>query len=178
MVYFRHIFLTGAAVVLTACAASPMGPMVRVLPAKDKPFEQFQVEHAACKQYAFEEVRGQAEVANTTGLVQGIATTALGAGLGTAIGGGQGAGIGAAGGAIAGSGIGASTSSQQQSGIQQQYDNAYIQCMAAKGNMLEQQVLCQPAPAVVSSPASPTVIYTSAPAVSVPAPATVSPPAP
>lgn len=171
MATFRHIVLGGTTLVLVACATPPMGPMVRALPAKDKPFEQFQMEQASCKQYAFDEVRGQAESANTTGLIQGIATTALGAGLGAAIGGGHGAGIGAAAGAVAGTGIGATTSAQQQGGIQEQYDNAYIQCMVAKGNQVERPVVYQPAPTVIyQNPPPPTVIYTQPPVVYTPAP--------
>ena len=45
-----------------------------------------------------------------------------------------GAGIGAASGALGGAGIGAMTSSNAQLTIQQQYDNAYAQCMYTRGN--------------------------------------------
>ena len=60
----------------------------------------------------------------------------LGAGLGAAIGGGRGAAIGAGSGAIAGTGLGMGSSANEQYGIQQQYDNAFAQCMYAKGNMV------------------------------------------
>ncbi|HEY5300394.1 MAG TPA: hypothetical protein VIJ55_06940, partial [Acetobacteraceae bacterium] len=59
---------------------------------------------------------------------------ALGAGLGGAIGGGGGAGIGAAAGALGGAGLGARRSSNAQTSIQAQYDNAFAQCMYSLGN--------------------------------------------
>ena len=62
--------------------------------------------------------------------------TVLGAGLGAAIGGGRGAAIGAGSGAIAGTGFGMGSSANDQYGIQQQYDNAFAQCMYSKGNMV------------------------------------------
>ncbi|MDD4617503.1 MAG: hypothetical protein PHW76_10455 [Alphaproteobacteria bacterium] len=110
-----------------------------------------------CKQYADDQIRGQAERANTTGVLEGLGGTVLGAGLGAAIGGGQGAAIGAASGAVAGTAVGAHTSSNDQRGIQQQYDNAYVQCMVSKGNVIERPVVYAPQPQT-------TVIYTQPPA--------------
>ena len=148
-----------------------MGPTAQDLPPQGKPFEQFQAEDASCRQFADGQVRGQAEEANSTGLLEGIGGTALGAGLGAAIGGGRGAAIGAASGAVAGTAVGASTSSRQQGGIQQQYNNAYVQCMVAKGNQ---------APQPVARPPRPTVVYQAPPAViyQAPPPAVVYAPAP
>jgi outer membrane lipoprotein SlyB len=138
-----------------------MGPTVRVLPAQGKPFEQFQMEQASCKQYAADQVRGQAESANTTGIVEGIAGTALGAGLGAAVGGGHGAAVGAAAGAVAGTAVGGSTSSHQQKGIQQQYNDAFVQCMSAKGNQVERPVVyTAPSTTVIYTQPQPTVVYT------------------
>lgn len=173
----RIIALYSTTLLLAACASTPMGPTVRALPAQGKPFEQFQVEQSSCKQYADEQVRGQAERANTTGIVEGVGGTVLGAGLGAAIGGGRGAAIGAAGGAVAGTAIGAGTSGHEQKGIQQQYNDAYVQCMVAKGNQIDRPVVyvpqptttviyTQPAPpptVVYTQPAPPTVVYTQAP---------------
>jgi hypothetical protein len=131
--------ISGGAVLgllVSGCAQTPMGPTVQVMPGPGKPFEAFQYDQAGCKQFAESSVAGQAQNANTRGIGAAALTTALGAGLGAAIGGGRGAGIGAAGGALGGAGIGAGMSSNQQFGIQQQYDNAYAQCMYAKGNMV------------------------------------------
>lgn len=154
----------GIFLLLSACASTPMGPTVRALPAKGKSFDQFQYEQSICKQYAYDQVRDQAERANETGFLQGLGGTALGAGLGAAIGGGRGAAIGAASGATAGTVVGASTSSRQQQAIQQQYNDAYVQCMVAKGNLVERPgapaqttVIYQQTP-----PPPPTVVYTPA----------------
>jgi len=157
---------------LAACASTPMGPTVNALPPPGKPFDQFQADQYSCKQYADDQVRGQADSANSTALLEGLGGTALGAGLGAAIGGGRGAAIGAAGGALAGTGVGANTSSHQQGGIQLQYNNAYEQCMVAKGNQIQHPA--PPPPRVVYTPPPPpavvyvqqpppTVVYTSPP---------------
>ena len=166
---FKIISLCSTALILVACANVPMGPMVHVLPPPHKAFETFQVEQATCKQYADDQVRGQAERANSTGLLQGLGATAIGAGLGAAVGGGHGAAVGTAMGATAGTVVGASTSSRQDRSIQQQYDDAYVQCMVAKGNLIpqaapRQTVIYQSAPPptviVTQPPPPPTVIYT------------------
>ncbi len=124
------------ALLLAGCAQTPMGPTVQVMPANGKSLDEFAFDQANCKQFAQNAVSGQAENANVRGVGAAALTTALGAGLGAAIGGGSGAGIGAAGGALGGAGIGAATSSNAQLTIQQQYDNAYAQCMYTKGNMV------------------------------------------
>jgi outer membrane lipoprotein SlyB len=165
-----------AALLLAGCASTPMGPTVRAMPPQGKSFDQFAMEQATCKQYAADQVRGQAERANTTGILEGVAGTALGAGLGAAVGGGQGAAIGAASGAVVGTAVGASTSGHEQKSIQRQYDDAYLQCMASKGNNVPQPVVVapqptttviytqpQPQPTVVYTAPPPTVVYTPAP---------------
>jgi len=121
---------------LAACAQTPMGPTVQVMPGPGKPFDAFQNDQAVCKQFAEQTVAGQADNANARGVGAAALTTVLGAGLGAAIGGGRGAAIGAASGAGLGTGIGASTSSNAQYSIQQQYNNAYSQCMYSRGNMV------------------------------------------
>src|SRR5262249_55806301 len=98
--------------------------------------DQFTYDQAGCKQFAEQSVAGQAQNANNRAVGAAVLTTALGAGLGAAIGGGRGAGIGAASGALGGPAIRANMSSGEQGGIQQQYDNAFAQCMYAKGNMV------------------------------------------
>ena len=124
------------AVLLVGCASPPMGPSVQVMPAPNKPFDVFQADQATCKQYAQQQVSGQAQSANNQALGTAVIGTVLGAGLGAAVGGGQGAAVGAASGAVAGTAIGANGSQYAQGGIQQQYDNAYLQCMYAKGNQV------------------------------------------
>jgi hypothetical protein len=121
---------------LASCAQTPMGPTVQVMPGAGKPFDQFQTDQVVCKQFAQQAVAGQAQNANLRGVGAAALTTALGAGLGAAIGGGRGAGIGAASGALGGAGIGAVTSSNAQMSIQDQYNNAFAQCMYSKGNQV------------------------------------------
>jgi len=130
----RGLILLAPALLLAACAQTPMGPTVQVMPGPGKSFDAFQYDQYGCKQFAEQSVAGQAQNANLRGLAVGVVGTALGAGLGGAIGGGRGAGIGAAGGAIGGGALGAGSSANAQVGIQQQYNNAYAQCMYAKGN--------------------------------------------
>jgi uncharacterized protein YcfJ len=125
-----------AAIALAGCATTPLGPTVPVMPAQNKPFEAFAQDQTICKQYADQQVNGQAEVANNQAVGGAILTTVLGAGLGAAVGGGPGAAIGAASGAVVGSAGGANASGWRQGGIQRQYDIAYAQCMAAKGNQV------------------------------------------
>jgi hypothetical protein len=119
---------------LSACAQTPMGPTVQVLPGPGKSFANFQSDQATCRQFAEQAVGDQAQGANLRGLGTAALTTALGAGLGGAIGGGQGAAVGAAAGALGGAGLGAARNSNAQNSIQAQYDNAFVQCMFSLGN--------------------------------------------
>jgi hypothetical protein len=121
---------------LSGCAQTPLGPTVQVMPGPGKSFEAFQYDQASCKQFAEQSVAGQAQNANNRAVGAAAIGTVLGAGLGAAIGGGRGAAIGAGSGAIAGTGLGMGSSSGEQMGIQQQYDNAFAQCMYAKGEMV------------------------------------------
>jgi hypothetical protein len=125
----------------TACAQAPMGPTVQVLPGQGKTFDAFQYDQSVCKQYAQQQVAGQAENANQRAAGTAAVGTLLGAGLGAAIGAaagnaGAGAAIGAGAGLAGGAGLGASKSSNTQLSIQDQYNNAYSQCMYSKGNMV------------------------------------------
>ncbi len=140
-----------AMLLLSACAQTPLGPTVQVIPGQGKSFEAFQIDQSGCMQYASQMVAGQAERANTYGVGAAVLGTALGAGLGAAAGGGYGAGVGAASGAALGTGLGAAGSASAQAGIQGQYDNAYVGCMTAKGNQYNppQPIVVQPAPYVV-----------------------------
>jgi len=157
-----------AIMVLVGCAETPMGPGIQVLPAADKPFEVFQQDDANCRHYATDQVGDEAVHANEKAIGMTLLGGALGAGLGAALGGGRGAAIGAAGGGIAGTAVGANGSERTQQGIQRQYDNAYAQCMYAKGN--------QVAPPPVRTVIRPMVVYPAPAAVYVPPPAVYYPP--
>ncbi|CCG40997.1 glycine zipper family protein [Magnetospirillum molischianum] len=159
--------------VLSGCSSTPLGPRVQVLPAANKPFEVFRMEQAECKQYAADQINGQSDNANERALGAALIGGALGAGLGAAVGGGRGAAIGAAGGGVLGTAVGASNSQHSQGGIQQQYDNAYTQCMYAKGNQVAQPVHTVVQPVVVY-PQQPTVVYSPPPTVYYAVPPTVT----
>src|SRR5271165_2720959 len=92
---YAFIALAGAMVV-SACAQTPMGSTVPVMPGPNKSLAAFQNDQATCQQFAQQAVADQVQGANLRGLGTAALTTALGAGLGGAIGGGRGAGIGAA----------------------------------------------------------------------------------
>ena len=121
---------------IAGCAQTPMGPTVQVLPGRGKTLDAFNSDQLVCRQFAEQSVAGQAQNANNRAVGAAAITTVLGAGLGAAIGGGRGAGIGAASGALGGGAIGAGSSSNAQLSIQQQYDNAFAQCMFTRGNMV------------------------------------------
>ncbi len=127
--------------VVAACAAPPMGPTVQVMPGPGKSFETFRMDQANCKSFADDQVRGQAEAHNQRAVGGAVLSTVIGAGLGAAVGGaygnaGAGAAIGAASGATLGAGYGADASANANMSIQQQYDNAFSQCMYAKGEQV------------------------------------------
>ena len=140
----RTIAGLSALALLSACAQPPMGPSVAVMPGPNKPFEVFQQDQAVCKDYASQQVSGQAEAANNQAVGGAILGTALGAGLGAAIGGGRGAAIGAASGAGIGTAYGANSSAYANMSIQQRYDIAFHQCMYSHGDQVPGY---QPAPA-------------------------------
>lgn len=141
--------VVAGAALLSACAYTPDGPSVQVLPGKGKTFEAFQADQARCTYASAQSVKGEANRANNFGIGSAVVGTVLGAGLGAAVGGGAGAGIGAAGGAIGGTAIGGGSAGGTQYGIQRQYDNTYEACMIAQGNVLPQITYVQPQPYIV-----------------------------
>ena len=154
----RLIVSACVAVALAGCAQTPMGPTVQVMPGPGKSFDMFQSDNASCRGFAAGQVQGQADAANQQAVGAGVLTTVIGAGLGAAIGGasgnaGAGAAVGAASGAGVGTAIGANGSSYAQLTIQQQYDNAFSQCMYAKGELVPgyAPVVMAPPPPVASA---------------------------
>jgi hypothetical protein len=118
---------------LAACVPAKMGPTVQVMPGTGKSFAEFQADQAACEAYADGQVAGARKQANQQAVGTALVGSALGAGLGAAAGN---AGAGAAAGAAVGTGIAASNAQNATLTIQQQYDNAYSQCMYAKGEQV------------------------------------------
>jgi hypothetical protein len=133
----KRAFALIPAIFLAACATTPSGPGVLVLPGEGKSFDQFRFDEQECRQYASSQVGGTTadQAAADSAARSALFGAAIGAIAGAALGGDSrstvaGAGIGAAGGAIAGAGAGSASGYT----LQQRYDFAYQQCMYAKGH--------------------------------------------
>jgi uncharacterized protein YcfJ len=124
--------------VSSGCASVPTGPSIMSLPGSGKTFDQFQVDDAACREWAFQQVGGSSQPADST--VSGAAIgTLLGAAAGAAIGAAAGnpalgAAAGAGFGLFSGTAVGLGRADAYAGSTQQRYDNSYTQCMYAKGN--------------------------------------------
>ncbi|MCX7155793.1 MAG: YMGG-like glycine zipper-containing protein [Rhodocyclales bacterium] len=127
-----------AVLLLAGCAVAPTGPSVMALPGSGKNFEQFRDDDAECRQYAQHQIGGSDanQAAVDSGVRSAAIGTVVGAVAGAAIGGRDSAGVGAGTGLLVGSmaGTGAAQSSAYAS--QRNYDNAYVQCMYAKGQQV------------------------------------------
>lgn len=164
-----------ALLLLGACATIPSGPSVMVMPGSGKSFDQFRADDAECRQFALGQIGGA--TANEAAVDSGVRSAALGAAVGAlagaAMGGHQGAGVGAGMGLLAGTAAGANTGEASGYGSQRRYDNAYVQCMYAKGERVP--VSGQMAPArAASPPPAPGYSYSPPP----PPPPGYPPPAP
>jgi hypothetical protein len=120
---------------LAACASTPPGPMIPVMPGPSKSPAAFSADQAACEDYAAKEVQGHIDAANNHQVVNGVIGAALGAGIGAAVARSPatGAAIGGGAGALVGS---TSGYGWEQGGIQRHYDMAYASCMTAHGNQV------------------------------------------
>jgi hypothetical protein len=126
---------------LSACVTVPTGPTVMVLPGTNKNFDQFQADGFACNQYAQQFTGGSAQAAANNAAGNAVAGTLIGAAAGAAIGSvggnaGAGAAIGAGTGLLFGGTAGANSANYSNYQMQRQYDQAYVQCMYAKGNQV------------------------------------------
>src|SRR5881296_3882449 len=150
---------------LGACATVQLGPSVMVLPGTGKSFDQFQADDAVCRQWASVQTgTTPQQAAGSSAAKSGVLGTLLGAGLGAAIGAATGhPGVGAAVGAGAGE-----TAAHQ---VQQRYNNAYEQCMYAKGNQIPAAALPSPRGTSFAAPPPPPPLPPT------PVPGVVSPPA-
>jgi hypothetical protein len=122
---------------LGACTVIPTGPSVMVLPGTGVSIERFRADEAWCRDDAMRQIGGKsAGAAQREATVSSAAVGAVVGGLaGAAIGGdGRGAAVGAGVGLLAGTASGGESGRGSQIGTQRQYDNAYIQCMYAKGH--------------------------------------------
>ena len=142
MNWIRKFLVILAVIAVSGCATIPPGPSVMVMPPPGKPFELFQMDDSACRQWAEHQAGWNANETVNENLASGAAIgTLLGAGLGAAIGSasgnvGAGAAIGAAGGMAVGAGEASEPARAAGSEVQRRYDIAYQQCMYSKGNQI------------------------------------------
>ena len=140
----RNWLIVPTLVVITAlsgCVSVPTGPSIMALPGTSRSFEQFRIDDTICRQFAYEQTGGMTaqQAGQNAAVASTIIGTALGAAAGAAIGSvsgnlGAGAAIGAGSGLIFGSAAGSGYAAHSYYEAQWRYDNAYIQCMYAKGN--------------------------------------------
>ena len=139
----RRLMMLSLLSLITACAAIPNGPSVMSLPGTGKSFDQFRIDDATCRQFAYEQVGGLTgqKAGQSAAVTSAVVGSALGAAAGAAIGSasgdmGAGAAIGAGSGLILGSMTGTGYASSSYYEAQRRYDYAYLQCMYAKGNRI------------------------------------------
>ena len=153
----KHLSALITLLLLSACASVPNGPSAMALPGTGKSFDQFRSDDASCRQFAYEQVGGTTanQAANNSFAQSAVVGTALGAAAGAVAGGGEGAGVGAAVGLLAGSAVGAGQANMSSYEVQRRYDNAYIQCMYAKGHQVpvSGRIVTQQRPAPSPPPA-------------------------
>ncbi|HUJ88094.1 MAG TPA: hypothetical protein VLX30_14695 [Burkholderiales bacterium] len=136
MIRSKAMLSAAVLVALSACTTLPTGPSVMAMPGSGKSFDQFRADDAVCRQFALEQSGGttanQASV--NSGVESAAVGTAVGAAAGALVGGHEGAGSGAAAGLLVGALSGAGAGQASGYALQRRYDNAYVQCMYAKGN--------------------------------------------
>ena len=143
MTTFGRSLLLTPALLLAACVTVPSGPTVMVLPGTGKSFEAFQADNFDCQHYAQAAIgagnpqQAASNAAATNAVVGSLIGAAAGAAIGAATGqAGPGAAIGAGTGLIFGTAASGPAYGYSYSQAQAMYDNAYVQCMYAKGNQV------------------------------------------
>jgi len=162
---------------LAGCASVPNGPNVLALPGSGMSFEQFRADDYDCQAYARQAtgLPPTQQAANDSAVSSAAIGTVVGAAAGALIGAaggnpGAGAAIGAGGGLIVGSAAGTDAYGGTVYNVQERYDNAYVQCMYAKGHQV-------PVPANIAAQqrlnAAPATPYPAMPPPGTPPPAAV-----
>ena len=109
----QRLALYGSLFALAACVPETLTPTVAVMPTPGKPLQAFAAEQAACKQFAEQQIGPAREQAKNT-----VMTTALTTQEDNPVAAVQ------------------ATAATVTATLQQQYDNAFSQCMYAKGNQV------------------------------------------
>lgn len=129
---------SAAAVLLLAACASPLPnhPNVLTLPGSGKTFDQFRADELDCRGYAYHQIggKGAEQAASNAAATSAAVGTAIGTVTGAALGGSSGAAVGAGFGLATGAAVGAGQSQSAGYSAQSRYDNAFTQCMYAKGH--------------------------------------------
>ncbi|HEX6827506.1 MAG TPA: hypothetical protein VF104_00850 [Burkholderiales bacterium] len=125
-----------ALLALAGCVSMPSGPSAMALPGSGMSWDRFRVDDAECRQFGTAQVGGATpdQAAATSGVNSAAVGALIGAAAGAAINGGQGAAVGAGAGLATGALVGTGAASTSSYVLQQRYDNAYLQCMYAKGH--------------------------------------------
>jgi outer membrane lipoprotein SlyB len=150
-----------AVVVLAGCVSVPTGPSTAALPGTGKGFDQFRADDGACRQYAYGTVGGQtpATAQQDSAIRSGVAGAVVGALIGGAVSGGHGAAVGAGVGAATGGLVGLGAGEVSGYEAQRHYDNAYTQCMYAKGHRVAVSGRFAPSPTPTYYPPPPGTRY-------------------
>lgn len=166
----RARYFLPALLLLAGCASVPTAPNVMALPGTGRTFDEFRADDGYCRNYAYQQIGGKAreQSANAEAMSNAAVGTAIGAVAGAAIGGRSGAGVGAGTGLIIGSASGAEAARGAVYGSQRHYDNAYVQCMYARGHRVPVSGNYIPAPS--SSSHAPTAVPPPPPAGTPPPP--------
>src|ERR1051325_5382645 len=81
----RVSILAGSSVLLlAACATTPPGPMIPVMPGPHKSPAAFNADQMACEQYATDVVQGHVQESQNREVTNGVVGGAIGAGIGAA----------------------------------------------------------------------------------------------
>ena len=126
-----------AAVLAAGCAAvPPSGPSILVLPGSGKNFDQVRFDEQECRGYAQSAIGSKTteQTASDQAVKSAVVGTAIGTVAGAALGGSQGAAVGAGMGLAGGAIVGSETGYAAAGSLQRRYDNAFTQCMYAKGH--------------------------------------------
>lgn len=138
----RGAALLFGSLLLAACVSPPLGPSVLVLPGSASSFERFQHDDDGCREFASVRIGERpADAQARAAVAEAAVATAVGAAAGAAIGAaagdaGEGAAIGAGSGLLLGSAGGVARGDGLAGDLQHRYDNAYVQCMYAKGHQV------------------------------------------
>lgn len=153
----RLVVAVLTALTLAGCAATPpSGPTLTALPGPNKDLNHFQQDDYSCRNYASRAVSSQGD----NSVANGVGTTALatagGAAAGALLGAGShghsagnGAAVGAGLGMLVGGTVAAGQYNKSEDSMQQQYDNAYAQCITSRGDTI---MVPQPTEVMVPAP--------------------------